>query len=68
MTCWDQPKEQSPKPKQQWIEKIELLYHDEVLREEFSMNCQKDAYNYSIQKYFPIYKGFIDLIFDTLKT
>jgi len=48
----------------QWIEKIELLYHDEVLREEFSMNCQKDAYNYSIQKYFPIYKGFIDSVFD----
>ncbi len=47
----------------QWIEKIELLCHNDLLREEFSQNCQKDAYNYSIQKYFPLYKDFIDSIF-----
>ena len=48
----------------QWIEKIELFCQDEVLREKFSMNCEKDAYNYSIQKYFPLYKGFVDSVFD----
>ena len=50
--------------KSQWIEKIEFLCHDKLLREEFSQNCQKDAYNYSIQKYFPLYKGFTDSVFD----
>lgn len=48
----------------QWLEKIELLCHDKLLREAFSQNCQKDAYNYSIQKYFPLYKSFIDSVFD----
>ena len=49
---------------EQWVEKIELLCHDELLRERLTMNCQKDAYQYSVQKYFPIYKSFIDSVFD----
>ncbi|WP_309499582.1 glycosyltransferase [Sulfurovum sp.] len=49
---------------EQWIEKIELLYQDKLLSEEIAINCQKDAYNYSIQKYFPLYKDFIDSTFE----
>lgn len=49
---------------EQWIEKIELLYWDNLLREQIAINCQKDAYNYSIQKYFPLYKDFIDSAFE----
>ena len=53
---------------EQWIDKIELLYRDNTLREQLAGNSQKDAYNYSIQKYFPLYKNFIDTTFDTPKT
>lgn len=52
----------------QWIEQIELLYNDRLLREKLALNAQNDAYEYSIQKYFPLYRDFIDLIFDTLRT
>ena len=48
-----------------WIKAIELLYHDKVLRENLASHSQKNAYNYSIQKYFPIYKDFIDRTFST---
>ena len=53
---------------EQWIDNIELLYRDDVLREQLAENSQKDAYNYSIQKYFPRYKDFIDTTFDAPKT
>lgn len=53
---------------EQWIEKMELLYQDKVLREQLAINSQKDAYNYSIQKYFPLYKDFIDSTFTIQKT
>lgn len=49
---------------EQWIEKIELLYQNKLLREQIAINCQKDAYNYSIQKYFSLYKDFIDSAFE----
>jgi len=51
--------------KEQWIDKIEMLYQDHELREQLAENSQKDAINYSIQKYFPLYKGFIDTTFDS---
>ena len=49
----------------QWIEKIELLYSDNVLCEKLALSAQNDAYAYSIQKYFPIYRDFIDSVFDS---
>lgn len=48
-----------------WIEKIKKLYNDPKLCESLSENCKKDAYNYSIQKYFPLYKSFIDTTFSS---
>ena len=52
---------------EQWVEKIGLLYHDKILREQIAVNCHKDAYSYSIQKYFPFYKDFIDSTFGKQK-
>ncbi len=49
---------------EEWIEKIALLYHDKVLREMMAAQSHADAYAYSIQKYFPLYKGFIDTTFE----
>ena len=48
----------------QWVEKIKLLHDDKILREKLAVNSKKDAYEYSIQKYFPLYKDFIDSVFD----
>jgi len=47
----------------EWIESIELLYKDATLRKNFSENSKKSAYEYSIQKYFPIYRKFIEKTF-----
>jgi glycosyltransferase involved in cell wall biosynthesis len=46
-----------------WINSIERLYTDRVLLEELSQNSKKDAYKYSIQKYFPLYKEFLEKTF-----
>lgn len=43
-----------------WIEGIEKLHASSTLQEELAQNCKKDAYEYSIQKYFPIYRAFLD--------
>lgn len=48
---------------EEWVEKIELLYNNIELRELCAKNAQEDAYEYSIQKYFPEYKDFIDETF-----
>jgi glycosyltransferase involved in cell wall biosynthesis len=49
---------------EEWMEKIALLYHDKTAREAMAAQAQADAYAYSIQKYFPLYKGFIDTTFE----
>lgn len=49
---------------EEWMEKIALLYHDKALREIMAARSHADAYEYSIQKYFPLYKGFIDTTFE----
>ncbi|WP_241497473.1 glycosyltransferase [Sulfurovum riftiae] len=49
--------------KEQWIEKMELLYKDTLLREKFSEESTKEAYSYSIQKFFPQYREFVDSVF-----
>ncbi len=46
-----------------WIEKVKKLYNNPKLCESLSENCKKDAYNYSIQKHFPLYKSFLDTTF-----
>ena len=47
----------------EWIEGIAKLYDSALLREELARNCKKDAYAYSIQKYFPLYRAFLEKIF-----
>jgi glycosyltransferase involved in cell wall biosynthesis len=47
----------------EWMEGIEKLYSSALLREELARNCKKDAYAYSIQKYFPLYRAFLEKIF-----
>jgi glycosyltransferase involved in cell wall biosynthesis len=47
----------------EWIESVEKLYSSALLREAFARNCKKDAYEYSIQKHFPLYRAFLEKIF-----
>ena len=54
--------------KEEWMSAIAGLYNDKDLIERIAINCEKDAYDYSIQKYFPLYRDFIDRTFDTAKT
>ena len=48
---------------EEWIKKVELLYNDEQLYKQLALNSEKNAYNYSIQKYFPLYEDFINTVF-----
>lgn len=52
-----------PKMQTEWINAITQLYNNSALYSEYSQNALQNAYNFSIQKYFPIYKNFIDTIF-----
>ncbi len=48
---------------EEWVNQLERLLKDADLRLKFAKNAHQDAYEYSIQKYFPLYKIFIDKIF-----
>lgn len=52
-----------PKKQNEWIDAITQLYNNSALYTEYSEYALQNAYNFSIQKYFPIYKNFIDSIF-----
>lgn len=52
-----------PKTHNDWVDTIIQLHNNSTLYTEFSNYALQHAYNYSIQKYFPIYKSFIDTTF-----
>lgn len=52
-----------PFDSQSWIRSIKTLHDDRQLYHHHAENSKKNGYNYSIQKYFPIYKHFIDTVF-----
>ena len=47
----------------EWVNAFELLQQDQALCEAYSQQALQMAYEYSIQKYFPIYKDFINRTF-----
>jgi glycosyltransferase involved in cell wall biosynthesis len=52
-----------PKTQSEWIDAIEKLYNNSTLYSEYSQRALENAYNFSIQKYFPLYKQLIDETF-----
>lgn len=52
-----------PQTQQEWIDAITQLRNNSTLYTEYSRYALENAYNFSMQKYFPIYKNFIDTIF-----
>jgi glycosyltransferase involved in cell wall biosynthesis len=54
-----------PKTQKEWIDAITQLCHNSDLYLAYADNSHKKGYEFSIQKYFPIYKNFIDTIFST---
>ncbi|MDD3595848.1 glycosyltransferase [Sulfuricurvum sp.] len=53
-----------PKTDKEWIDAITHLYNHSDLCTEFSQYALQNAYNFSIQKYLPVYIRFINKIFD----
>lgn len=49
-----------PRTQAEWIEAITNLHNDHDMYKRYSKYSYGNAYNFSIQKYFPIYKDFID--------
>lgn len=56
-----------PQTQQEWIDTIIQLYNNSALYIELSNYALRNAYNFSIQKYFPIYKRYIDTTFSADK-
>jgi len=56
-----------PKTQNEWIDAISQLRSDSRLYTEYSQYALQNAYNFSIQKYFPIYKNFLDKTFSVLE-
>ena len=54
-----------PKTDNEWINAITQLHNNADLYSAYADNSYKKGYDFSIQKYFPIYKNFIDTIFLT---
>ena len=52
-----------PKTQSEWIDAITQLHNNSTLYLEYSQYSFRNAYHFSIQKYFPIYKNFIDTLF-----
>lgn len=52
-----------PKTQNEWVNAITQLHHNSGLYFEYSQYALHNAYNFSIQKYFPIYKNFLDKTF-----
>ena len=49
---------------QEWQDKLDLLCRNNAVYESCSANARSRAYDYSFQKYFPIFKEFVDKTFD----
>lgn len=49
---------------QEWLDKLDMLCQNRDLYEACSANARSRAYDYSFQKYFPIFKEFVDKTFD----
>ncbi|MBD3843654.1 MAG: glycosyltransferase [Campylobacterales bacterium] len=56
-----------PQTQQEWIDTIIQLHNNHTLYIELSNYALLNAYNFSIQKYFPIYKRYIDTTFSANK-
>ncbi len=52
-----------PKTHNEWIDAITQLHNDAALYTQYSQYAHQNAFHFSIQKYFPIYKNFIDTLF-----
>lgn len=52
-----------PQTQDEWIDAITQLHNNSILYSEYSQYAFQNAYNFSIQKYFPLYKNFIDALF-----
>lgn len=57
-----------PQTQQEWIDAITQLYNNSDLYTEYSRYALQNAFHFSIQKYFPIYKNFIDTLFIKIET
>lgn len=57
-----------PQTQAEWIEAITKLHNDHDMYKRYSKYSYSNAYNFSIQKYFPIYKDFIDHQFSQIET
>lgn len=55
-----------PQTQSEWVAAITQLYNNSSLYFEYSQYALHNAYNFSIQKYFPIYKQFINKTFNNL--
>ncbi|MGZ8548982.1 MAG: glycosyltransferase [Sulfuricurvum sp.] len=56
-----------PKTQNEWIDAISQLHNNSTLYTKYSQYALQNAYNFSIQKYFPIYKNFLDKTFSVLE-
>jgi len=52
-----------PKTHNEWIDSILKLHNDASLYRQMGDNAMQNAFDFSIQKYFPIYREFIDATF-----
>ena len=52
-----------PESTEEWLQAFNLLQHDKLLYKSYSEESSAMAYEYSLQKYFPIYKNFINKVF-----
>lgn len=53
-----------PKTQKEWVDTITQLHNDSGLYFEYSQYALQHAYNFSIQKYFPVYNQFINETFN----
>lgn len=54
-----------PETQNEWVNAIIQLHNNSDLYSAYAENSHKKGYDFSIQKYFPIYKNFIDTTFST---
>ncbi|MBO5924466.1 MAG: glycosyltransferase, partial [Lentisphaeria bacterium] len=52
-----------PESTEEWLQAFNLLQHDKLLYKSYSEESAAMAYEYSLQKYFPIYINFINKVF-----
>jgi glycosyltransferase involved in cell wall biosynthesis len=56
-----------PQTQEEWIKAIIELHNNLIVYSEYTEYSLRNAYNFSIQKHFPIYKSFLDQIFEETK-